>query len=120
MSDLRKHLKELAQLSLLANRISEIQEKNLKMFPFVFFEKVKKVKIDYDLGHANPENSKEVHHKSFIAYYLVLDEAANHETAITPARRFTALEFSVRELFWQDIRIQVYFNDKQVYESANV
>ena len=121
MSDiLRNKLKELAQLSLLANRISEIQEKNLKMFPFVFFEKVKEVKIDYDLGHAINEENKEIQHKSFIAYRLTLDEEANKSASFSVDRRFSALEVSVRDLFWKDISVQVYFNDKLAYESKNV
>ena len=66
MSDsLKKHLKELAQLSMLANRISEIQEKNLKLFPFVFFEGLKEVTIDYDLGHGVNEGTKEINHNNF-------------------------------------------------------
>lgn len=115
--DTRKHLKEMAQLSLLANRISEIQEKNLKMFPFVFFDKVKAVKIEYDLGHGVDDKTKEVNHKSFVSYYLTLDEIANELNLNT---RLLAIETSVRELFWKDIVVQVYFNRKLVYESKNV
>jgi hypothetical protein len=70
----------MAQLSLLANRISEIQAKNLQYFPFVFFEKVSEVKIDYDLGHGTDEKTKEVHHKSLVSYYLILDEKANDKS----------------------------------------
>jgi hypothetical protein len=113
-------LKELAQLSLLANRISEIQEKNLKMFPFVFFEKVKEVKIDYDLGHGIDEKSKEIQHKSSVTYYLTLDASANEGPDFNIAQRFLALETSIKELFWKDIKVQVYFNNNLVYETKNV
>lgn len=102
----------MAQLSVLANRISEVQEKNLKMFPFVFFEAVTDVKINYDLGHAVDEKTKEVHHKSKVSYYMTLNETLN-EHALN--KRFLALEASVRHLFWKDIIVEIYFNDKLVY-----
>lgn len=114
LSDLRKNLKEMAQLTLLSNKISEIQWKNMKMFPFVFFEKVTEVRIDYDLGHGIDEKSKEVRHKSYVTYYLTLDEKTN-ENALD--KRFLALETSIRELFWKDVRVLVYFNDKVVFAS---
>lgn len=121
MSDgLRKHLKELAQLSLLANRISEIQEKNLKMFPFVFFEELKEVRIDYDLGHGVNENTKEVYHKSHVSYYLTVEEKTNNDINSNINKRFLALESSVRTLFWKDIIIKIYINDKLAYESKDV
>ena len=121
MSDsLRKHLKELAQLSLLANRISEIQEKNLKMFPFVFFENLKEVKIDYDLGHGMNESTKQVHHKSSVSYYLTIEQITNNDINNNIDKRFLALEASVRNLFWKDILVKVFINDKLAYESKDV
>lgn len=117
MSELKKQLKELAQLSLLANRISTIQEKNLKMFPFVYFDGVKEVVIDYDLGHGVDEKTKQVNHKSSVTYRLTMDGLSDNTNL---SIRFNALEKSVRELFWKDVRIQVYFNGKLVYESKDV
>jgi hypothetical protein len=114
LSDIRQKLKEMAQLSVFSNRISEIQEKNMKMFPFVFFEEVSTANIDYDLGHAVNENLREVHHKSCVKYHLILKEEANTNNL---DKRFLALETSVRELFWKDIKIEIYFNGKQVFES---
>lgn len=117
MSDTRQKLKEMAQLSILANRISEVQEKNLKMYPFVFFDGVSIVSIDYDLGHGVDEKSKEVHHKSLVAYHLTLDEKANERLL---EKRLKTLEISVRAILWQDIIVKVFFNSKLVYESKDV
>lgn len=117
MSDIKQKLKELAQLSVLANRISEVQEKNLKNYPFVFFESVDAVRIDYDLGHGVDEATKQVNHRSRVTYYLQLIEELN-----TPAldKRFKALEASVRYIFWKDVIVEVYFNGKLVYGSQDV
>lgn len=118
MSDkLRQQLKEMAQLSILANRISEVQEKNLKNFPFVFFNDVKLVRIEYDLGHAINKNKKEINHNSFITYYLTLNEETN-KTFLE--KRFLAMEVAIRDLFWKDVILKVLFNTKPVYESKHV
>lgn len=120
MSDLRKHLKELAQLSLLANKISETQIKNLQMFPFVFFEGVKEVRIDYDLGHGS-DKDKEVKHRPFMDYYLTMskDDLEINRINIGLERRSKALEFSVRELFWNDIKVKVFVGPDMIYESED-
>lgn len=117
MSDTKQKLKEMAQLSLLANRISETQELNLKNFPFVFFESVSGVRIDYDLSHTVNEEAKELCHASHVTYKLELDEKYNTQFL---DKRFSAIETSVRTLFWKDIKVMVYFNDKLVYESKDV
>jgi hypothetical protein len=115
LSDTQQKLKEMAQLSVFANRISEVQEKNLKHFPFVFFEKVQEASIDYDLGHSVDEEKKEIHHKSFVTYYLTLDPNPAINTNI--AKRILALEVSVRKLFWSDIKLELHINGKKIYES---
>lgn len=117
MSDTAQKLKELAQLSLLANRISEIQEKNLKNFPFVFFESVTLASISYDLGHGIDEEKKQINHNSYVTYDLELDEAHNQKFL---DKRFAALEASVRAVFWKDVRVTVLFNKKPVFESKDV
>ena len=117
MSDTKQKLKELAQLSLLANRISETQEKNMKNYPFVYFEKVTLASITYDLGHGVNEETKQLNHNSFITYRLELDEKENEPFL---DKRFMALEASLRAVFWSDIKVTVYFNDKLVYESKDV
>jgi sulfate adenylyltransferase subunit 1 (EFTu-like GTPase family) len=116
LSDVKQQLKEMAQLSLLANRMSETQQYNLKMFPFVFFEKIKEVKIEYDLSHGINEENKEINHNSFVSYYLKMEEPVDSIIDI----RFTAIEHAVRSLFWKDVKVKVYFNDKFIYESKDV
>jgi len=117
LSDTKKKLQEMAQLSLLANRISEVQEKNMKSYPFVFFEQVGLASIDYDLGHGFNEKAKQLEHNSYITYDLELNEAANAKNL---DKRFAALEAALRAVFWKDIKVKVLFNRKQVFESKDV
>lgn len=117
MSDIKQKLQELAQLSLFASRISEIQENNLKKFPFVFFEQVQEAQVEYDLGHGINNHSKEINHNSFVTYHLTLNKDAN---ANFLNKRFAALENGVRSLFWKDVKVLIYFNGQLVYGSKDV
>lgn len=125
--DTEKTVREMAKLSVLADRISEIQEKNLKMYPFVFFEGVKSVRISYDLSNNLGVNTEEDEKKADIkyniskpetnhlrvSYYIALDERLNGQLE----KRYEALENSVRNLFWKQVVVEVYFDGKLKYKS---
>lgn len=106
-------LKEMAQLTALSGRISSIQIHNLKMFPLVFFDAVETVKIDYDLAPMKTVEDEPVKNNLLVAYYLTLDETKNQDLD----KRFMALEQSVRNLFWTDTKVEIYFNDQIKYKS---
>lgn len=111
-----KMLQEMAQLTVLSGRISDLQAHNMKLFPMVYFEGVQEVKVDYDLAPAKSMSDEPTFSNSTISYHLVLDESKNTDLE----KRFMALESSVRCLFWSDVRIEIYFNNKIVYKSAKV
>lgn len=104
----------MAQLSVLANRISEIQEKNLKSYPFIFFNGVKSVKIDYNLSKVD-DNGLMNHEDHHVTFDLELEESAQDHLE----KRFDAIEVSARAIFWSDLKVRVYFNGKPAYESKN-
>jgi hypothetical protein len=118
-------LSEMARLTALSGRISDVQAKNLQMFPLVFFEGVKEVKVDYDLGHKadvleDTEGKLIINaptRNHYVAYYLILDESANVENL---DKRYLALEKSVRTLFWNDVSIEIYFNGQIKYKSVKI
>ena len=117
-------LSEMARLTAMSNRISEVQARNLQMFPLVFFNNVSECKIDYDLSHKS-DVLEDMDGKliinaptrnNYVAYYLVLDEASNQDLD----KRFIALEKSVRTLFWNDVAVEIFFNDRIVYKSVRL
>ena len=109
-------LREMARLTALSGRISDVQEKNLTMFPFIFFDGIKEVKIDYDLAPAKSMDDTPTFINSLISYHLAVDESINNELK----ERFGFLEAAVRTLFWSDVVIEVYFNDQIKYKSRKV
>lgn len=121
-----EQIRAMAKLSLLSNKINSIQEKNLKLFPMVFFQGISSIIIDYDFSNTKPidfdsdKENIEVTYKfdkftpNFrVTYKIQLNETLNNYLE----KRFKALEQSVRGLFWKETKVEVYFNDRLVFES---
>lgn len=112
----------MAKLVLISGKITEMHEKNMKFYPFIYFFGVKEVKIDYDLSH----QSDALVDKDFnltinapirnnvVTYHLTLEDDAKNDQI---QKRFAALEASIRTLFWKDIVIEVFINEKLAYKS---
>lgn len=115
MSKIEQQLKEMAQLTVLSNRVSELQEHNLKMFPLVFFDNVKSIKIEYDLERKKTANDETDLNNSIVSYYMKIESP---ESLTNIDKRFEALQNSVRTLFWSDVTVEVYFNGKIVFKSG--
>jgi len=124
-------VREMAKLALASNRISDIQEKNLKIYPFVFFNGVLSAKIDYDFTN-NQNVETEIDKENLdikykfqkldtrhfhVAYRLSIDEKVENDQL---EKRFEMLDKSIKALFWKETKVSVYFNDILKYESSNV
>lgn len=121
MSDIENTIKGMAALILTSGKLSEFHEKNLKAFPFIFFNDVIEAKIDYDLSvrhDADVDKNNNVELKKpiqscIISYYLTLDEPKNNEIQ----KRYEALDQAVKNLLWKEIPVEIYINDKIVFKS---
>lgn len=114
--EIEDQIREMAKLTMLSNKINPIQEKNLKMFPLVFFNGVKKAILEFDLcnGRSAEDDNRRGDGRSFVSYSLELDESLNANLEA----RFAHIESSVRNLFWSDTKVIVNFNGKKVFEST--
>lgn len=130
-STTEQEVREMARLSLLTNKINEIQEKNLKMFPLVCFDGVKSGKIEYNLSNdqmvdseedkKNVEISYKIHKADtshlHVNYFLTIDENVDNNNM---EKRCQGLESFVRNLLWKEIKVQITINGKLKFESKNV
>jgi hypothetical protein len=100
------NLQDLTKLVLFSGRLSEVHIKNLKAFPFYFFNGVTfPVNLEHDISTV-----KEV--PSLISYDLTLDQENDHME-----KRYLALESAIRSLFWKEIKLKLSINGKEVYKS---
>lgn len=130
-SSTEEQVREMAKLTLLTNKLNPIQEKNLKMYPLVFFNGIKSAKVDFNLSNEqmvdSTEDQKDVEvtyqfNKAEtshlrVSYHLEIDEAADNHTIDA---RYSAITQAVQNLLWKEIKVQVYINTKLAYESKNV
>ena len=115
-------VKDMAKLVLVAGKISDVHVKNLQMYPLIYFDGVKEAKIDYDLSHkadalVDKDNNLTInapYRHNVVTYYLTLFPGAKNDNL---DKRFAALEASIRTLFWKDVILEVFMDEKIVYKS---
>lgn len=96
----------MARLTMLTGRISQVHWKNMQNFPFIFFNAVKNVEIDYTIA-TNKED------ESWVKYSIELDLSLNENLVV----RYKHLESSIQTLFWKDVKIEVILNGDSVFKS---
>jgi len=104
-SDTESKVRELAKLSILTNRISEVHEKNLKAYPFIFFNGVKEASVEYDLERGEGNQ---------VSLSLLLNNGADNPFM---EKRFEALDTSIKNLFWKEVTVSVKIDGKEVFNS---
>lgn len=127
MSKALETLREMAKLTVLSSRLNDVQIKNLQSFPFVFFMDVNQVEISYDLTNSMDVTTEEDKKELDIKYDIVAEGKAQNITYKLSIpdmtfndhlqKRFQALEGSVRNIFWNDLKVYIYINDKLEFES---
>jgi len=91
-------LEDLTKLGMFFGRISEVHLTNLKSFPWIFFNDLSEVKLDYNFA------------SSKVSYDLSIGNENDNLD-----KRFKALESSVRQLFWKEVQVKISINNKKVY-----
>lgn len=105
MSDQTPSHGDLTKLMLFFGKIPETHVKSMEQYPFIFFNYVTKVEIEYNIATSKESNS-------LVSYSLTLSK----ENGNLP-NRFNALEAAIRALFWKEVKIQVKINGEEVYKS---
>lgn len=98
-----QQVREMARLTMLSNRLNEIQEKNLRMYPYVFFDHVKTVTITFDL-ECRPDSVDK--RETFVKYQIQVDPTKPMDNK---ENRIKALVQATRNLFWTDLKVEIEF-----------
>lgn len=127
MSKQLEELREMAKLTVLSNRLNDLQIKNLTNFPFVFFDSVTEVALDYNLSNTMDVSTEEDTKDLNIKYEISTDPKLQHITYklkvsnmqfnVQLDKRLQALEQSVRSIFWNDLKVRIFINNNLEFES---
>lgn len=101
MSDTAAEIKEMARLTMLSNRLNPIQERNLKMYPLVFFEGVIKATMEFDLS-CRPDSMDTT--ETYVKYHVLIDD---NQQITDREYRIKSLRDAVRTLFWSNLKVEV-------------
>lgn len=101
MSNTAAEIKEMARLTMLSNRLNPIQERNMKMFPLVFFEGVVKATMTFDLS-CRPDSMDT--RETYVNYQILI---ADDQQITDKAYRTKSLQEAVRGLFWSNLKVEV-------------
>jgi len=106
-------IKEMSHMTIFFNKVSSAQVKSIEMFPFIYFDGVNSVELDYDLETVTPDKGPSSN-KSIVRYDLFMDPMVKNNNM---EYRFKTLEKSIRDIFWKEVNIHVYINDELKYKS---
>lgn len=100
-------LDDMRRLTILTGEISTVHEKSLKNWPYVLFDGLVDMKIEYDL---TKDYTKEVG-EGFINFFIALEDI---EVELFKERCET-LSSWVRDMFWKEIKVGVIINNGEEY-----
>lgn len=107
MSEQLIDTKDQDRLMAFFGRIPENYWKTLTSYPFIYFNDVKSVKLDYCVKTVNEQDP------TFFSFDLELDIETNDHLD----KRYRTIEEAVRKLFWSDSNVQIKLNGEEVYKS---
>jgi hypothetical protein len=106
MSLSKEALDDMRKITIMTGTLSEVHVKNMNMYPFVFFDNVKSVRIEYDIDVKSSENSQS--NNSYVVYHLKTKGGKKSITNLD--KRLEALKNSISTLLWSGIKVSVYLN----------
>lgn len=106
-SDVEKTLVDLKNMSILTGELAELHIKNLKAFPYIFFDHITSCELSWDINLQREANKK----TSWVKYNLTIKESND-----LMQNRVERMTWSVKNLLWNDTEVYVYVNGTK-YES---
>ncbi len=108
MNNTKEILDDMRKITMLTGEISSVHEESLKNWPYITFDNVKEVKINYDLTKEYTQTNGE----GFVEFDVKAEEKEY------PALAYESLVAWVRDIFWKEIKVVVLLNGTIVHISG--
>lgn len=112
-----KMLEDMRKITMLTGEISSIHMENLKKWPYVAFNSViENIEIEYDLTKQKTQDLGE----GSIVFNISnqsssCEDFKNQDSFNTRCEIITSW---VRDMFWPEIKVEIFFNSKKVYSNS--
>lgn len=108
--NIQEMIDDMRNITMLTGQISIVQEKTIKTWPSVAYDDVVGVEIKYDLTKDYVKENGEGYVKYYINTKNIPEDAE---------KRSKFLAHWIRDLFWKEIKIEVYLNEKCILEDSS-
>ena len=106
-------IKEMSHMTIFLNKLSSAQVKSMQSYPFIYFNGVNNIELDYNLESIK-EDGEPTKGASYVKYFIYLDPFADNNNM---PYRLKTLEDSIKSLFWKEVNVEVYINDELKHKS---
>ena len=117
MNNTQQILEDMRKITMLTGEISSIHELNLKNWIFVAFDGVDSLEIDYDLTKETTTANSE----GFIDFKITANkiDLNDFQKQGEFGKRCDTLTAWVRDMFWPEIRVDMYLNGQKYYSDSS-
>lgn len=112
MDNTREIIEDMKNITMLTGEISSVHLVNLKKWPHIVFNNITGLEIKYDLTKDRTKETGE----GFVEFYVEIE----NEEIEDFDKRCSFLAMWVRDMFWSEIRVSVFFNGKEKYKDSTL
>ena len=107
-------LEDFRKITMLTGEISSVHVASLKQWPYVAFNGVQSVEVEYDLTKETVTAMGE----GSVVFKLTVDPAADNEKMF--AEICAVMTGWVRDMFWPEIKVSIYFNGIRQFSDSTI
>ena len=112
MNNTEKILQDMRKITMLTGQISSVHEESLKKWPYIIFDDVESVEIDYNLSKEITKSEKE----GYIVFKVRGPIAPkDDDSKENIKKRCESLSRWARDMLWPEIKIEVYLNNSKCF-----
>lgn len=100
-------LEDMRKITILTGTISKVHEQSLGKWPYIVFDDVGSLGVDYDLS------KKEKNNMNFVNFYITSSKQEYEDLD----KRCGKLTEWVRDMFWKEVDVNIFINEKNIYSN---
>lgn len=100
-------LEDMRKITMLTGEISSVHQKSLMKWPYIVFDNVESVEINYDLS----KSTFETQNQNLVEFHVFTSDQNIQDLD----KKCETLNMWVKDMFWNETHTKVYINKSIVY-----